>query len=200
MRHKPDRAEVVLLAAVSFFAVTGVAGVALLNAPRPTGLIEPPIPLPAVEAPPDAIGWFDSVRQHCNPVEVETYLSWQPAPPSPDGDMYKAACLALAGRVNRAREVIDALPPGLRLPAASVVFDVGHPAADAGDNVAAGPLMELVLEYWPRHYMALYHAGAARFELGDYDVAEGYLKRFLAEYGTDDGWTASAEAMLATIG
>ncbi|HIF22582.1 MAG TPA: hypothetical protein EYQ27_11915 [Gemmatimonadetes bacterium] len=48
-----------------------------------------------------------------------------------------------------------------------VVLGVGHPAADAGDDVAAGPLMELVVEFWPSHYMALYHAGAPRFEAGD---------------------------------
>jgi len=48
--------------------------------------------------------------------------------------------------------------------------------------------------------MALYHAGAARFERGDYDVAEGYLSRFLAEYGADDGWTRNARSMLEKIG
>lgn len=201
MHEKVDRAEVLLIAAVSFFAVTGVAGVMLLGAPEPTYLIEPPVrSFPGVEAPVDALQWFESVRQHCNPVEVETYLGWQPAPPDPDGDMYKAACFALAGRVDRAREVIDALPPGLRLPAAQVMFEVGDPVADAGDDVAVGPLMELVLQYWPYHYMALYHAGAARFDRGDYDLAARYLRRFLAEYDVDDGWTASAKSMLATIG
>lgn len=201
MHEKADRAERILIAVVSFFAVTGVVGVTFLQSPTASmRLVESPTePFPGVEAPLDAIRWFGSVRQHCNPVEVETYLGWQPAPPTPDGDMYKAACFALAGRIDRARGVIDSLPPGLRRPAAGIVFEAGHPAADAGDDVAAGPLMELVLEYWPGHYMALYHAGAARFDLGDYDVAEGYLKRFLAAYGADDGWTASATAMLAAI-
>ena len=114
--------------------------------------------------------------------------------------MYKAACFALAGRIDRAREVIERLPPGVRYQAAGVVFEAGHPAADAGDDVAAGPLMELVVEFWPNHYMALYHAGAARFERGDYGGAEGYLKRFLEEYKLDDGWTGSARSMLDQIG
>ena len=80
-----------------------------------------------------------------------------------------------------------------------MVFDAGHPAADAGDEVAAGPLMELVVEFWPNHYMALYHAGAASFERGDYGLAEAYLERFLVEYATEDGWRSSAKSMLRTI-
>jgi hypothetical protein len=48
--------------------------------------------------------------------------------------------------------------------------------------------------------MALYHGGAARFDLGDYEVAEGYLKRFLVEYTADDGWTGSARTTLERIG
>ena len=80
--------------------------------------------------------------------------------------MHEAACYALAGRIASAREVILTLPEEMRYRAAGVVFEAGHPAADAGDDVAAGPLMELVVEFWPNHYMALYHAGAARFEQG----------------------------------
>jgi tetratricopeptide (TPR) repeat protein len=114
--------------------------------------------------------------------------------------MYKAACYALAGRTAHARETIQSLPPGLRYQAAGVVFDAGHPAADAGDDIAAGPLMELVVEYWPNHYMALYHAGAARFELGDHDLAKEYLERFLVEYRPDDMWSQRARSMLDRIG
>jgi len=106
------------------------------------------------QATTDAAQWFQSVRQYCNPVEVETRKSWQLAPQTPEREMHKAACYALAGRIDRA----------------------------------------------PNHYMALYHAGAARFDLGDYEVAEGYLKRFLVEYTADDGWTGSARTTLERIG
>jgi len=200
---KPDRVEVALIAAVTFFACTGVVGLTALNAPEPVQLIEPPMdPFPAfpgVEAPVDAIRWFDVVRPHCNAVEVDTRMRGQPAPTTPDGDMYKAACYALAGRIAQARETIEGLPEGLRNAAAGVVFEVGHPAADAGDDIAAGPLMELVLEYAPRHYMALYHAGTARFQQGDYGLARTYLERFLVEYQVQDGWTLSARSMLERI-
>ena len=56
--------------------------------------------------------------------------------------------------------------------------------------------MELVVEFWPNHYMALYHAGAARFALGEPEAARRYLTSFLQHYEWDDGWTRSAHAML----
>jgi hypothetical protein len=200
MDGKLHRAEAVLIAVVLFFACTGVVGLMSMDAPEPTRLIEPPIdPFPAfpgVVAPVDAIRWFDVVRPHCNAVEVDTRMRWQPAPPSPDGDMYKAACYALAGRIAQARETIQSLPSGLRHAAAGVVFEMGHPAADAGDDIAAGPLMELVLEYAPNHYMALYHAGTARFQEGNYGLSRKYLESFLVEYQAQDGWTLSARSML----
>jgi len=200
VRDGQDRTEAVLIAAVLLFALTGWVGLRLRDAPERVRLVEPPIqPLPGKAAPSDPVGWFQTVRPHCNAVEVETHMSWQPAPPTPEGDMYKAACYALAGRIDRAREAIEALPSERRYEAAGVVFEAGHPAADAGDDIAAGPLMELVVDYWPNHYMALYHAGAARFELGDDEIARGYLERFLAEYRADDGWTARAGAMLAEL-
>lgn len=197
MLDRLGRSEVLLIAAVSFFALTGVAGMVLFESPEPTWIVEPPIgTMVGLGDPSDPAQWFQSVRQYCNPVEVETQMSWQPPPTSPEGDMYKAACYALAGRIDRARDVIEELPEGRRYQAAGVVFEAGHPAADAGDDIAAGPLMELVVDYWPNHYMALYHAGAARFEKGDVDLAEGYLERFLVEYTADDGWSGRARSML----
>ena len=62
------------------------------------------------------------------------------------------------------------------------------------------PLMELVVEFWPNHYQALYHAGAAAFERGELELASDYLERFLVEYAMEDGWRSNALAMLAEIG
>ena len=83
---------------------------------------------------------------------------------------------------------------------AGVVFEAGHPAADAGDEVVAGPLMELVVEFWPNHYMALYHAGAAVYERGEAGLAGEYLIRFLDNYDLDDSWRVNAPTILAEIG
>jgi hypothetical protein len=47
--------------------------------------------------------------------------------------------------------------------------------------------------------MALYHAGAARFEAERDAAARQHLERFLAGYAVEDGWRASAESMLAEV-
>jgi len=214
MRKKP---ETLLLIAMSVFAVAGLAAKTImemqLEAHRPyivdPALVEPGVdpvvliePIQVVEptAAQSATAWFSSIRGYCNSVDVDTRLRWQPAPETEDGTMHEAACLALAGRVDQARDVIQELPEGRRYQAAGVVFNAGHPAADAGDELAAGPLMELVVEFWPNHYMALYHAGAAAYERGEYERAEGYLVAFLEEYQTEDGWRRNAEAMIAPHG
>ena len=149
--------------------------------------------------PVDAVSWFRSMKAYCNPVEVDTRLTWSPAPRSADGTAYEAACFALAGRIDSARERILQLSEDQRWNAAGVVFNVGHPVADAGDDLAAGPIMELVVEFWPNHYMALYHAGAARFALGDHAPAHRYLVSFLEYYDSDDGWRRNALSMIAEI-
>jgi hypothetical protein len=190
-----------LIAALATFALTGTLALKLHRG-RDTFQGEPLDPVFVVQpgpAPTDAAGWFGQARAHCNPVEVETRMRMEPPPATPEGAMHEAACYALAGRIERARAIIEGLPADQRYRAAGVVFEAGHPAADAGDDVAAGPLMELVVEYWPNHYMALYHAGAARYELGDDARAEEYLERFMVEYTPEDGWRASARAMLEAI-
>ncbi|MDX1578772.1 MAG: tetratricopeptide repeat protein, partial [Gemmatimonadota bacterium] len=143
--------------------------------------------------------WFASMRPFCNAVEVETRHRWTPPPSGMRAAGYSAACYALAGRIDRARQAIESVEPSERWRAAGVVFQAGHPVADAGDDRAAGPLMELVVEYWPNHYMALYHAGMARFEQDSHDDARDYLERFLEHYAQDDGWAASARDALAEL-
>ena len=199
MRVKP---ETLLIAAMASFAFAGVTAVVFHDmdlGAHPEVLVDPiDVPPVTIDLPVSQTGveWFQSVRPYCNPVEVETRMRWWPAPETEDGAMHEAACLALAGRTDAARAVIEELPQDRRYHAAGVVFNAGHPAADAGDELAAGPLMELVVEYWPNHYMALYHAGASSFERGEYDQAREYLDRFLVEYTVQDGWQSSARSML----
>ena len=180
----------------------------LMRAREPVAIPDDPPVTITVQAQPDvdsdvdrgdAVSWFHSMKSYCNPVEVATRLNWSPAPRSADGMAYEAACFALAGRIDSARDLILQLPEDQQWHAAGVVFNVGHPVADAGDDLAAGPLMELVVEFWPNHYMALYHAGAARYALGDHGYAHGYLTRFLEHYDPDDGWRRSALGMIAEI-
>jgi len=199
MRVKP---ETLLIATLAVFAFAGVAAAVLHNlelGAHPEVLVDPiDVPWATIEvtAPANGAEWLQAVRQQCTPDEVTATLRAQPAPATEEGAMHEAACLALAGQVDEARRVIEGLPQDLRFHAAGVVFNAGHPAADAGNELAAGPLMEVVVDYWPNHYMALYHAGASSFERGDYRKARGYLDRFLVEYTAQDGWTSSARSML----
>ena len=143
-----------------------------------------------------AAGWFEAMRPYCNPVQVETQHRWSPAPADMEGTAYSAACFALAGHIDQARDLILSLDGDDQWRAAGIVFGIGHPVADAGNDLAAGPIMELVVEFWPNHYMALYHAGASRYAMGEPDVAAGYLERFLENYSANDGWTRAAKEML----
>ncbi len=184
----------------------GLSLVYLMRSPEPVEISDD-LPFTVtftVEDPPDAdptdaASWFRSMKAYCNPVEVDTRLAWSPAPRSADGTAYEAACFALAGRMESARERILQLPEDQRWKAAGVVFNVGHPVADAGDDLAAGPIMELVVDFWPNHYMALYHAGAARYALGNHGAAHKYLVSFLEYYDPDDGWRRNALSMIAEI-
>jgi hypothetical protein len=147
----------------------------------------------------EAGAWFARIKPFCNAVEVEVQQRHLPPPSGSDGAGYAAACFALAGKIDRARQTIDALPPGDRAQAAGIVFEVGHPVADAGDDASAGPIMRLVVEYQPRNYMALYHAGISEYMLGHLDYARSHLERFLQLYTAEDGWRSNAREVLGRI-
>jgi hypothetical protein len=143
--------------------------------------------------------WFAAMKPFCNPVEVEVRQRYSPPPGTSEGAGFSAACFALAGKMDRARAIIEQMPRGDRASAASVLFDVAHPVADAGDDAASGPMMELVLEYWPNNYMALYHAGMSEYTLGQSALAETHLKAFLQMYPTEDGFNSNAKDALKAI-
>ncbi len=145
------------------------------------------------------VEWFRRVKPYCNAVEVQTLQSQTSPPATVAGAGYHAACFALAGRIDDARRVIDRLSAGDRFKAAGIVFDVGHPVADAGDDRSAGPIMELVIDYWPNHYMALYHAGMAEYMLGQRDLARHNLQEFRKYYREPDGWTSNAAEVLRRL-
>ena len=146
-----------------------------------------------------AVAWFRAIKPLCNAVEATLAQQTNPAPAGLEGQGYSAACYALGGEIDSARAVIDRLPEGDRYRAAGIVFNVGHPVADAGDNRSAGPIMELVVDYWPNHYMALYHAGMAEYALGQTTRARKNLTAFLSYYHENDGWTRSARETLARL-
>src|SRR5687768_15269190 len=140
--------------------------------------------------------WFARIKPFCNAVEVDFAHQKSPAPATPQGIGYSAACYGLAGKIDSARAAIDRLPADERPLAAGIVFNVGHPVADAGDDKSAGPIMALVIEYQPDNYMALYHAGISEYVLGQPDAARTHLRRFLQLYKSPDGWRSKATQVL----
>jgi hypothetical protein len=159
-----------------------------------------PGPLLTPERAPDgAAAWFQTVKPSCNALEVETALRQRPAPGGLDGVGYQAACLALAGKIDRARLALETLDGDQRRQAAGIVFDVAHPVADQGDDRSAGPIMAMVADYWPNHYMALYHAGMSEAALGAGPDARRHLETFLQLYRAEDGWRTAAGAALRRL-
>jgi hypothetical protein len=143
--------------------------------------------------------WFAAIKPYCNEVEVEVMQRQHPAPQTLEGRGFSAACYALGGKLARARAVIDALQPQSRPRAAGIVFNVAHPVADAGDDRSAGPIMELVIDYWPSNYMALYHAGMSEYALGERVPARSHLESFLSLYHEDDAWRRNALDVLQRL-
>jgi len=185
------------VAGISYVALCGVVLAKSRSAPSHVGSGEPPSrPVPYEGS---AGGWFSQVKPFCNSVEVEVRQQQTPAPASAEGAGYSAACYALAGKIQRARETIDKLDTGDRRLAANIVFNVGHPVADAGDDQSAGPIMRLVIQYTPENYMALYHAGMSEYILGELDFARTHLKTFLEIYKQEDGWRANAIEVLGRM-
>jgi hypothetical protein len=128
----------------------------------------------------DADQWIRSMWRACNAGDLEADASWRPPPPTPHGQMYLAACVALAGQIERARDIIDALPEANRTEAAGVLSTATFPAARQERYEVAGPAMELVLEHWPTMEGAIFHAGRGRLATGDLDGARDYLLRYVA--------------------
>ena len=181
-----------------FFGLAWVAiCLTLLGLGRPAGQSHgaPPV----VGSSTTAGGWFQAVRPLCNTLEVDVAFQASPPLPGAEGTGFAAACLALAGRIDAARALILELPQADQYQAAGIVFDVGHPVADAGDDRSAGPIMGLVVEFWPNHYMALYHAGMADYATGRLDLARSHLTSFLEYYEIQDGWHANAVTVLGRL-
>jgi serine/threonine protein kinase len=157
-----------------------------------------PTPIPT----PDTITgniWFDRIKPRCNAVESVTAINSNPPPADWQGIGYAAACYALAGNIDAADRLIAQLDPTTRPQAVNIVFEIGHPVADAGDDRSAGPIMELVLKYWPQNYMAMYHAGMSAYALDDLPLSKQRLMAFLNMYKASDGWTNNALIVMDKI-
>ena len=164
-----------------------------------TSVVKQPDTNPTKKSLTEEQQWFQSIKSRCNSVEVITAMRNTSYPQTPKGVGYAASCYALAGRLDLADRVIQKLPENQRVYAAAVVFSIGHPVADSGDDRSAGPIMDLVLRYWADNYMALYHAGMSAYVLDDYAQATTHLQEFLRIYQRQDGWTHKAKNALSRM-
>ena len=161
--------------------------------------VHPSMDWPATATGTDAEKWFARAKPFCNAVYVGQFVSRNPPPGGWEGAGYAAGCWALAGKIEEARALLARVPQSQRWRPAGIVFDLAHPVADAGDDVAAAAIMNLVLESWPKHYMALYHAGMSDYVLGNRQRARTHLASFLELYATEDSFRRAAKDALAKI-
>jgi serine/threonine protein kinase len=140
--------------------------------------------------------WYLKIKPHCNAVEVITTMKRFTYPETTHGVGFAAGCYALAGKIEEANQLIETLSKPEQYKAAGIVFAIGHPVADAGDDESAGPIMELVIKYQPSNFMALYHGGMSQYVLGDYEQSETNLNKFLDIYKRQDGWRGNALEIL----
>jgi hypothetical protein len=169
---------VIALVATSAFALGVVAWDTWIRPRSPMRFVEP----------------ASVVLRGCTQLEVEQAIR-----DAAMTDIERATCLAVAGKIDRARSLLRAMSGLMRSQAISQVFNVAHPIADRGDDASAGPIMALVVEFWPDNYMAVFHAGMAEFALGHDEAARQQLERFLAMYASRDVWRSRAEQALAAI-
>jgi tetratricopeptide (TPR) repeat protein len=143
--------------------------------------------------------WFNQIKPSCNAVEVATAIKSSPPPDTYQGVGYAAGCYALAGKIDKADGLIAQLPENLRPAATYIVFNIGHPVADAGDDESARPIMALVIKYSPDNYMAMYHLGISEYALKDHEHSKQHLQQFLQMYSTQDSWRQNALTVMDYI-
>lgn len=140
--------------------------------------------------------WFTGMLPNCRSDRVQLAVDLNHPPDGVEGIGYESACFAVAGHTAKARALVYGLPKEDRLQAATAIYNVAQEMVERGQETQAGPLMELVVEFWPNHYMALYEAGVTRYSQGDYTHARIYLSRFLELYVQHDDRADRARRMV----
>ena len=173
--------------------------------------IDPPTPAHAAHPRPidvhlstelagtDGARWFADAQPHCTASEASGYLLDHPPKLTKDGTAFAAACLALAGDVDRAHVTVDSVAPADRGYAAWAVHEVGLAIVrtDVAD-ARLGPIFRLVIEYWPRRPFPAYYAGIVEYVHHD-ARARDHLALFAHLYDKDDGFAALAARLTGDL-
>jgi len=190
-RHRVGRSIALGIA----LGVPLVAGALALRPPQAA----PQVPATRPARPDTPAQWFQKAKPSCNSFEVARLMAYLPPPAGTEGTGYAATCQALAGKIDQARRLILTLPSEERHRAAGLLFPYADAVADAGDDVTAAPLMKLILEFWPNHVQAMYHAGISEYALGRPEAARPLLDEFLRLYQTEDGFRQRAKSVVDRI-
>lgn len=148
----------------------------------------------------DAARWFELVRGSCSAQEIDRRLAANPAPQGDAGAAFSAGCFALAGKTERAHELMETIPPDRRAQAAKRLLEAVRSDADGFADPSSAGLLELLLEYAPDDVDALYRSGMAEIAGGDAKTAERRLRRFLDLAGAADPRRSKAIAKLSDLG
>jgi hypothetical protein len=140
--------------------------------------------------------WWSETGSHCTAQEIDFVLA------NYDLDNgQRAVCVAFAGEVDRARQLLWKMTDDDRRAAMAELFAYTDPIADRGglDELRVGPVMQLVVEFWPESFQATYHAGMGHYRKGDLVAARVLLARFLTQYTIDDVWRRRAIEVMGDI-
>lgn len=147
-----------------------------------------------------AAKWFDLMRPGCVAADVDRRVKASPAPGGEEGVVFSAACYAVAGKTERAHELIDGLPEASRAHAVEALLNVVPPPHDGPEEEGTAPLMELLLDYQPDNARALYHAAIAEAAAGEKQAAITHLTKLVQVHTDADDLNARAKIALSRLG
>jgi hypothetical protein len=139
------------------------------------------------------------MKQYCNPVEVDVRVRYSPPPATSDGAGYAAACFALAGKIDRARTIIEGIAPAERGAAAGVPVRGGpsrrgrgrRPCVGTDDGARARVLAKQLHGALPRRHVRVFARAEQPRRTAPASVSLGVHAQ--------DGFTANARQALQSI-
>jgi len=143
--------------------------------------------------------WFESIQVGCRRTAGDEWLrSILRGPPTDYGEMYEAACLALAGRIDQARSRLEAFSEARRSVAVNVLLSTATPIHRAEDYQSSVPVMELVLEFQPYNTYVKYQVGLGHMRLGNQEAGGALLREVLAQ-NLPRAWREHATELLEEL-
>jgi hypothetical protein len=124
-----------------------VLAIVLFRTPREGGAMSQPSAAPVVTGTASTVlspgaKWYGGNRDGCTAGEIDRRLANVPPPKGPEGKAFVAVCFAIAGKTEKAREVLAAIPAGDRGVVKRALADAAQLERQAGGDVAAVRALE----------------------------------------------------------